>query len=87
MSLTGRLFFCGREDAPLAGYLRTRLGCLGDLLACAGAQRLQLFQRKVVSHEACRAIRESEIGAARVAAAKGADSIIQLELLRAASGS
>ena len=36
-----------------------------DLVATAGAQRLQLFQRKVLSHEACRAVREGEIGAAR----------------------
>ena len=69
--------------------LTVSLGRFSDLLASAGAQRLQLFQRKVLSHEACRAIREGEVGAARVAAAEGADSILQRRdnRRRAASGS
>ena len=54
--------------------LTVSLRRFNDLLAGASAQRLQLFQRKVLSHEACRAIREGEVGAARVAAAESADS-------------
>src|SRR4249919_1983763 len=56
-------------------------GC-SELLASAGAQRLQLFQRKVLSHEACRAICEGEGGAARMAAAESAGPILHGEAIR-----
>ena len=58
--------------------LTVSLGHSRDLLAGASAQRLQLFQGEILSHEACRAIREDEIDPARVVTAKGAESIIQL---------
>ena len=51
--------------------------CLGNLVACAGAQGLQRFQFKVIRHEACRAIGEREVGSPWMAAAKSAHSILQ----------
>ena len=71
------LFFRDARRARRARGSTGSLGCLNDLLAGASAQRLQLFQRKVLSHEACRAIREGEIGPARMAAAEGAGSIVE----------
>ena len=76
VSLTGRFFFPMARQARRLVVLTVSLGCFGDLLAGASAQRLQLFQREVLSDEARRAIREGEVGAARVAAAEGADPIV-----------
>ena len=82
VSLTGRfLFMTVRQARRLVGSTDS-LRCLNDLLAGASAQRLQLFQRKVLSHEACRAIREGEVGAARMAAAECAGPILHREAIR-----
>ena len=75
VSLTGRFFSEGRRGDRLV-VLTILLRCLNDFVAGAGAQRLQLFKRKVFSNEAYRAIREGEVGAARMPAAECAGPIL-----------